>query len=31
MNQHRPTHRWEDAAIVFMVMMMAVIIYLLDE
>ena len=31
MNRHRPTHRWEEIAIVFMLMLMAVIIYLLDE
>gem|GEM_PF-2463855 len=31
MSQHRPTLRWEEIAIVFMVMLMAVIIYLLDE
>lgn len=31
MNRHKPAHRWEEIAIVFMVMLMTVIIYLLDE
>jgi len=31
MNRHKPTHQWADIAIVFMVLLMAVIIYLLDE
>lgn len=31
MSIHRPSHRGEDVAIVFMVILMAVIIYLIDE
>ena len=31
MSIHRPSHRWEDVAMVIMVILMAVIIYLLDE
>jgi preprotein translocase subunit SecE len=31
MSIHRPSHRWEDVAIVLMVMLMAVIIYIFDE
>ena len=31
MSIHRPSHRLEDVAIVFMVLLMAVIIFLVDE
>ena len=30
MSIHRPSHRWEDVAIVFMATLVAVIIFLID-
>ena len=31
MSIHRPSHRWEDVAMLIMVILMTVIIYFLDE